>query len=85
MPTMLTGAGQRKCLEMNNLYMRATRRFFQLLLLLAVCVFVPAGTLEYWQGWLFSAVFAACSLADALPRRQRPPAARGACADWADC
>jgi len=48
MPTMLTGAGQRKCLEMNNLYMRATVRFIQLLLLLASCLFAPAGTPDYW-------------------------------------
>jgi protein-S-isoprenylcysteine O-methyltransferase Ste14 len=53
----------RKRLEMNNLYLRATGRFLQLLLLLAAFVFLPAGTFDYWEGWLFSAVFAACSLA----------------------
>jgi hypothetical protein len=44
------GAGQRKCLDMNNLHMRATGRLLRLLLLLAVCVFLPAGTLDYWEG-----------------------------------
>jgi hypothetical protein len=44
----------------------STGRFLQLLLLLALCVFLPAGTLDYWEGWLFSAVFAACSLAMTL-------------------
>ena len=66
MPTTVTRAGQRNCLDMNNLYMRATGRFLRLLLLLAVCVFLPAGTLDYWEGWLFSAVFAACSVAMTL-------------------
>jgi hypothetical protein len=26
-------------------------------------VFLPAGTLHYWQAWLFLAVFFVCSLA----------------------
>jgi protein-S-isoprenylcysteine O-methyltransferase Ste14 len=51
---------------MNNLYVRATGKSLQLLLLMSVCVFVPAGTLDYWEGWLFSVVFAACSLAMTL-------------------
>jgi protein-S-isoprenylcysteine O-methyltransferase Ste14 len=51
---------------MSNLHMRATGKFLQLLLLLSVCVFLPAGTLDYWEGWLFSTVFAACSLAMTL-------------------
>jgi protein-S-isoprenylcysteine O-methyltransferase Ste14 len=46
--------------------MRATGRLLRLLLLLAVCVFLPAGTLDYWEGWLFSVVFAACSVAVTL-------------------
>jgi protein-S-isoprenylcysteine O-methyltransferase Ste14 len=46
--------------------MRAAGRFLQLLVLLSVCVFLPAGTLDYWEGWLFGAVFAACSLAMTL-------------------
>jgi protein-S-isoprenylcysteine O-methyltransferase Ste14 len=48
---------------MNNLYMRAAAQFLQLPLLLAAFVFLPAGTVDYWEGWLFSAVFVACSLA----------------------
>ncbi|MBX7451117.1 isoprenylcysteine carboxylmethyltransferase family protein [Mycolicibacterium sp. 3033] len=51
------------------------------ILCLAVAVFVPAGTLHYWQGWGFIAVFTACSVLsgaylavrrpDALARRVR--------------
>jgi protein-S-isoprenylcysteine O-methyltransferase Ste14 len=48
---------------MSNLYMRAAAQFLQLPLLLAAFVFLPAGTLDYWEGWLFSAVFVVCSLA----------------------
>ncbi len=28
---------------------------------LGIALFVPAGTLSYWQGWVFIAVFSACS------------------------
>lgn len=48
---------------MSNLYLRAAGKFLQLPLILAVFVFLPAGTLDYWEAWLFSAVFVACSLA----------------------
>lgn len=48
---------------MSNLYRRAAGKFLQLPLILAVFVFLPAGTLDYWEAWLFSAVFVACSLA----------------------
>jgi protein-S-isoprenylcysteine O-methyltransferase Ste14 len=51
---------------MSSLYMRAAGKFLQLPLLLAVFVFLPAGTLDYWEGWLFGAVFIACSLAITL-------------------
>jgi|SRR5215831_4137007 len=33
------------------------------LLLVAALVFVPAGTLGYWQGWLFIVVIVGCTLA----------------------
>jgi protein-S-isoprenylcysteine O-methyltransferase Ste14 len=51
---------------MSDLYMRAAGKFLQLPIMLALLVFLPAGTLDYWQGWLFSAVFVACSLAVTL-------------------
>ena len=51
---------------MSNLYMRAAGKLLQLPFLLAAFVFLPAGTLDYWEGWLFSAVFVACSVAIAL-------------------
>lgn len=52
--------------NMNTLYRRAAGKFLQLPVILALFVFLPAGTLDYWEAWLFSAVFAACSLAITL-------------------
>ena len=40
-----------------NLALRAARSAVIGLLALGVLVFVPAGTLAYWQGWAFIAVF----------------------------
>jgi hypothetical protein len=48
---------------MGELYSRAAVKFLQLPLIVGVLVFLPAGTLAYWQAWLFTAVFVACSLA----------------------
>ena len=36
--------------------------FVQLLAILGVAIFVPAGTLDFWQGWVFSCVFGACTV-----------------------
>jgi|SRR5579885_1524308 protein-S-isoprenylcysteine O-methyltransferase Ste14 len=41
---------------------RAWPRQLIFLLLMAALLFVPAGTLHYWQGWLFLAVFVASTL-----------------------
>jgi protein-S-isoprenylcysteine O-methyltransferase Ste14 len=49
-------------LYMRNLYIRAAARFLQLAFFLAALIFLPAWTLDYWEGWLFSTVFLACSL-----------------------
>lgn len=48
---------------MDKLYRRAVAKFLQLPLIVGILVFLPAGTLEYWQAWLFTAVFVGCSLA----------------------
>lgn len=41
----------------------------------AVLLFVPAGTLSYWQGWAFLAVFSAASLGPTLYLGRKYPAA----------
>ncbi len=47
---------------MDNLLVRTFLGFAFLMLCLALAMFLPAGTLSYWQGWLFLAVFAGCTI-----------------------
>lgn len=51
---------------MSNLYLRAAGKLLRLPVILALFVFLPAGTRGYWEGWLFSVVFFACALAITL-------------------
>lgn len=46
---------------MSDLNFRALRSCIVGALVLAALVFVPAGSLAYWQGWAFIAIFAAVS------------------------
>jgi protein-S-isoprenylcysteine O-methyltransferase Ste14 len=48
---------------MNQLNRKAIAGLLQLLIVLAVLIFVPSWTIHYWQGWLFLALFAACVIA----------------------
>ena len=48
---------------MDALYLQAVKSGIFGILLFAALIFVPAGTLNYWQGWLFLAVFAASTTA----------------------
>ncbi|WP_211473365.1 methyltransferase family protein [Collimonas humicola] len=48
---------------MNTLNIRALRASVLGTIALAALLFIPAGTLDYWQGWLFMAVFAGASSA----------------------
>jgi protein-S-isoprenylcysteine O-methyltransferase Ste14 len=48
---------------MNQVNIKAFVGFLQLLIVLVVLIFVPAGTLDYWQAWIFLAVFFGCALA----------------------
>jgi protein-S-isoprenylcysteine O-methyltransferase Ste14 len=50
-------------LPMNAMHMRALRSSIAGTLVLAVLIFVPAGTLLYWQGWAYAFVFVATSAA----------------------
>jgi protein-S-isoprenylcysteine O-methyltransferase Ste14 len=52
-----------KASAMNNLYLKAVAKLLQLPLVMAALLFLPAGTLDYWEAWVFIAVFFACSLA----------------------
>jgi protein-S-isoprenylcysteine O-methyltransferase Ste14 len=42
---------------MGDLYIRAIRSTILGAILMAALIFLPAGTLDYWQGWVFFALF----------------------------
>jgi protein-S-isoprenylcysteine O-methyltransferase Ste14 len=48
---------------MNRMYLQALRSSVLGTLVLAALIFVPAGTLRYWQGWAYALVFVATSAA----------------------
>ena len=48
---------------MSNLHVRAAGKLLQLPVMLALFVFLPAWTVDFWEGWLFSAVFGLGSVA----------------------
>ena len=45
---------------MNKLLLSSFGGLVFLLVVLGLCLFLPAGSLAYWQGWLFLAVFGVC-------------------------
>jgi protein-S-isoprenylcysteine O-methyltransferase Ste14 len=48
---------------MQNFYIRGILANLLTFAILLACLFIPAGTLSYWQAWVFLAVFAASSQA----------------------
>ena len=58
---------------MNTLNRKAFRGFLFLLLVMAALLFIPAGTLDYWQAWTFLAVYFASSLAITLYLMKNDP------------
>ncbi len=48
---------------MNDLNIRALRSTLFGTIVMAALLFIPAGTLDYWQGWAFMAVFVGASAA----------------------
>jgi len=42
---------------MSNFYIRGLLANLITLAILLACLFIPAGTLDYWQAWVFVAVF----------------------------
>ena len=58
---------------MNNLNAKALGGLLFLLLVMAALLFLPAGTLDYWQAWAFLAVFGVLLAGNhALPYEKRP-------------
>ena len=48
---------------MSNFYVRGIVANLVTLAILVACLFVPAGTLDHWQAWVFVAVFEGCTQA----------------------
>jgi protein-S-isoprenylcysteine O-methyltransferase Ste14 len=59
---------------MNPLYWKAVRGLVILFLITAALLFGAAGTLDYWQAWLYLAVYFACSIAISVYLIRRDPA-----------
>jgi protein-S-isoprenylcysteine O-methyltransferase Ste14 len=59
---------------MTSLNKKAFRGLVLLFLAMTALVFIPAGTLDYWQAWLFLAVYFASSVALSLDLMKRDPA-----------
>lgn len=47
---------------MGNLLVKTFLGFAVLILVLALALFIPAGSLQFWQAWLYLAVFAGCTI-----------------------
>ena len=45
---------------MSNLLVKTIAGFLFLMLILALALFIPAGSLNYWQAWVYLAVWAVC-------------------------
>lgn len=58
---------------MRTVATRALIGFAELMLALGVAVFVPAGTLDYWQGWVYLLVFMTCAALITLYLWQKDP------------
>jgi protein-S-isoprenylcysteine O-methyltransferase Ste14 len=48
---------------MRHLYLKIAQQFLLFPLFMGVLIFLPAGTFDYWEAWVFSAVVFACSCA----------------------
>ena len=51
---------------MNMLLLKAFAGLLFLFVAMAALLFVPAGTIDYWQAWMFLAVYFVCSIALSL-------------------
>jgi protein-S-isoprenylcysteine O-methyltransferase Ste14 len=74
----VTGTGASRsgwcyCHGMSTLHNKASGGLLFLLLVMAARLFIPAWTLDYWQAWMFLAVYFASSLAITLYLMKKDP------------
>ena len=58
---------------MNNLAVKSFLGLAQLIVILAILLFLPGWTLRYWQAWVFLAVFSVSVLIITLYFLQKDP------------
>jgi protein-S-isoprenylcysteine O-methyltransferase Ste14 len=58
---------------MSTLTIKAFRALLFLVIVMAALLFIPAGTLDYWQAWTFLAVYVALSVAITLHLAKKDP------------
>jgi protein-S-isoprenylcysteine O-methyltransferase Ste14 len=58
----LTGASSSKEQKLNNLIVRSIFGLVFLLVFLGLILFISAGSLNFWQAWVYLAVFGICTL-----------------------
>jgi len=58
---------------MNQLNIKAFAGMLQLFVVLALTIFLPAWTLDYWQAWIVVVVFFSCTLAVTLYLMKNDP------------
>jgi len=58
---------------MSNLYLKTFAGFAFLMLVLALALFIPAGSLHFWQAWVYLGVFAGCTVLITLYLVRRDP------------
>src|ERR1700730_17308113 len=59
---------------MNPLYKQLIRSYVFGTLILCLLLFIPAGTLHYWQGWVYVPTFVICSAAYTVYLARHDPA-----------
>ena len=59
---------------MNNLYTKTLLALVVLAIVMGLLLFAPAGTIHYWQAWVYLAVFTGASLLVSLYLIRRDPA-----------
>ena len=59
---------------MSNLNTKVWSRSIVFAIVLALLLFVPAGTIEYWQAWVYLVVFFASSVAVTIYLMNKDPA-----------
>src|SRR3974377_1095407 len=59
---------------MNPLYRKAARGLVILFLITAGLLFGAAGTIDYWQAWLYLVVYFACSIGISVYLIEKDPA-----------